>query len=160
MVHGVRNSAMIATDRRVFIFKKGMTAGAAFGSKFTSFDYRNISGVQLHQGMVTGSAVLDVAGAAPVGSSYWGNKNNDPWKAQNAIAITKGGDVQAEVAHLRELVTLWHDRTQPGRVDPAAQRDVGGDLLNQIKQLGELRDSGILSPAEFDAKKADLLARL
>ncbi len=33
-------------------------------------------------------------------------------------------------------------------------------IMEQIKQLGALRDAGILSPAEFDAKKAELLARI
>jgi NADH:ubiquinone oxidoreductase subunit 6 (subunit J) len=30
----------------------------------------------------------------------------------------------------------------------------------QIKELAELRDTGVLTPQEFEAKKADLLARL
>lgn len=33
-------------------------------------------------------------------------------------------------------------------------------IMEQIKQLGALRDAGILSAAEFDAKKAELLARI
>ena len=30
--------------------------------------------------------------------------------------------------------------------------------LEQLKQLGELRDAGILTPEEFEAKKAQILA--
>lgn len=160
MVHGPHSAAMIATDRRVFIFKTGAVAGATFGSKFSSFDYRSISGVQLHTGMMTGSAVLDVAGAAPVGSSYWGNKNNDPWKAQNAIPITKNRQAQTEIARLRELIADWHDRGQGRSEYPPAPSDPGENVISQIKQLGELRDQGLLSPEEFDAKKAELLQRL
>ena len=36
----------------------------------------------------------------------------------------------------------------------------GPDLIDQIKRLGELRDTGILTAAEFESKKAELLARL
>ncbi len=39
----------------------------------------------------------------------------------------------------------------------------GGDsgmIMEQIKQLGSLRDAGVLTPEEFDAKKAELLKRL
>ena len=32
------------------------------------------------------------------------------------------------------------------------------DKLTQLKQLGELRDSGILTDAEFEAQKAKILA--
>ena len=34
------------------------------------------------------------------------------------------------------------------------------DVYDQLKKLGELRDAGVLSPEEFEAKKADLLGRL
>jgi hypothetical protein len=33
-------------------------------------------------------------------------------------------------------------------------------VLDQIKRLAELRDAGVLSEAEFGAKKAELLRRL
>jgi hypothetical protein len=32
------------------------------------------------------------------------------------------------------------------------------DKLGQLKQLGELKDQGILTQAEFDAQKAKILA--
>ncbi len=38
---------------------------------------------------------------------------------------------------------------------PAAS---GGGMLEQLKQLGELRDAGVLTDAEFEAQKARLLA--
>jgi hypothetical protein len=44
---------------------------------------------------------------------------------------------------------------------PAAPAPASGDvLIEQIKKLGELRDAGILTPEEFESKKADLLGRL
>ena len=35
-----------------------------------------------------------------------------------------------------------------------------GDIIDQIRRLGELRDSGLLTPEEFETKKADLLRHL
>jgi len=32
--------------------------------------------------------------------------------------------------------------------------------MDQLKKLGELRDAGVLTPEEFDTKKADLLSRM
>jgi Short C-terminal domain len=49
---------------------------------------------------------------------------------------------EAEVQHLRE-------RIQEQQADP---------LLAKLKQLGELRASGVLSEDEFEAQKARLLA--
>jgi Short C-terminal domain len=34
------------------------------------------------------------------------------------------------------------------------------DSLDQLEKLGKLRDSGVISDEEFEAKKADLLKRL
>ena len=34
------------------------------------------------------------------------------------------------------------------------------DVLEQLRKLGELRTAGVLTDAEFEAKKAELLGRL
>lgn len=157
-----RNAAMIATDSRIFIFKTGVAAGATFGSKFASFDYRNVSGVTLHTGAMTGSAVLDIAGAAPVGSSYWGNKNNDPWKAQNAIPIARPYEpAKTEIGKVRHLIAAWHDgQSRSGAVSGESKSSSSEDIVDQIKRLGDLRDQGVLTAEEFNTKKTELLKRL
>jgi membrane protease subunit (stomatin/prohibitin family) len=45
----------------------------------------------------------------------------------------------------------------PQQAAPAAA-DPMEDKLAQLKQLGELKDQGILTQAEFDAQKAKILA--
>lgn len=35
-----------------------------------------------------------------------------------------------------------------------------GDAIEQIRRLGELREAGLVTPEEFEAKKAELLSRL
>ena len=57
------------------------------------------------------------------------------------------------VAHLERL------RNEPtaGSVASTASVDF---VTNQIKKLAELRDAGLLTNDEFNAKKAELLARL
>lgn len=44
---------------------------------------------------------------------------------------------------------------------PAPQAASGGmdDVLTQLKQLGELKDQGVLTEAEFEAQKQRILAR-
>ncbi len=42
----------------------------------------------------------------------------------------------------------------------AAEAKVQDDVTEQIRKLGELRDEGVLTDEEFEAKKADLLSRL
>ncbi|NUP40418.1 MAG: SHOCT domain-containing protein [Streptomyces sp.] len=40
---------------------------------------------------------------------------------------------------------------------PAAQPSAGSGLLDELKRLGELRDQGVLTDAEFAAAKSRLL---
>jgi len=58
---------------------------------------------------------------------------------------------------------------QPAAEQPAAEQQQAapapepaaaptGDLVSQLTDLGKLRDSGVLTPEEFDAAKAKLLA--
>lgn len=55
----------------------------------------------------------------------------------------------------------WAEKgsTQPGYLEPNQQREasVEDDTVKQLKQLAELRDQGIVTPEEFDAKKKQLL---
>jgi hypothetical protein len=46
---------------------------------------------------------------------------------------------------------------KPAGAAPAAAPPAAADPLDQIRKLAELRDSGVLSDAEFEAKKAELL---
>jgi len=43
---------------------------------------------------------------------------------------------------------------------PPAVRAPSPDVLEQLRKLGELRNAGMLTDAEFDAKKAELLGRI
>ncbi len=44
----------------------------------------------------------------------------------------------------------------PAPAAPAAAAPAGG-MIEQLKQLGELRDSGVLTPAEFEHEKQKIL---
>jgi uncharacterized membrane protein YeaQ/YmgE (transglycosylase-associated protein family) len=44
---------------------------------------------------------------------------------------------------------------------PAAQLPPKrGDAIAELEQLGDLRDRGVITPEEFEAKKAELLSRI
>ena len=49
-------------------------------------------------------------------------------------------------------------QTPPPAPAEAAPADVGDDLVAQLEKLASLKDSGVLTEAEFEAAKAKLLA--
>jgi hypothetical protein len=76
--------------------------------------------------------------------------------------ITTGNSIDFRVSHaeakqIREILnTLMLNPTQPA--PPAADAPV--DVAAQLQQLANLRDQGLLTEAEFEAKRAELIARL
>lgn len=142
IIRGSSSSAIIGTDRRVFVFKKGI-----FNRELATFEYKETSGVILQTGLVLGYAALQGPGLAAVDGA---DKTS---KAPHAISINEKGQAQENVPLLRALIS----ERQAAAAAPAAP---GGDVTDQLRKLGELRDSGILTDAEFDSKKAELLARL
>lgn len=60
IIAGEQKMALVATDRRVFIFKKGATSGHLFSKQLNSWDYLNVSGIQLKSGLTTQVVVVEV----------------------------------------------------------------------------------------------------
>lgn len=141
VVPGNANDALVATDRRVLIFDWGLLS-----KKLTTYDYRNITGVELQTGLAMGTLTVQAAGVPP--------KAKGELHGPNELAVLRNGYDRARegVTALRHLISEHHSA--------AAAPAAAPDIADQLRKLGELRDAGILTPAEFDAKKADLLARM
>ncbi len=157
IIAGPSAQVIIGTDRRVFVFKKGFMAGATLGSELTSFDYRNLNGVQLHTGMMSGAVVLQTPGQTGSRTSVWKQGDDDPYKAPNAIPINRPfDDARAGVAKLRQLIAEHYNAsTSPA---PSPQRPAS--VADEVRQLADLHTSGALSDQEFTALKAALVGRV
>jgi hypothetical protein len=104
------------------------------GYDFDSFPYPSITSVALGKNMMGHHITLTVAG----------NRSQMRW-------IKSGG--------AQELVEVIQERI--GRATAAsAPAPVAVDIPAQIQQLAGLRDQGLLTPEEFEAKKVELLSRL
>jgi Short C-terminal domain len=78
------------------------------------------------------------------GTAYYAGKKVQQGREQDA-------DTQARIEDLE---------AQQGAAAPAAPAGGGGmspDAIEQLKQLGQLKDQGILTQAEFDEQKHKLL---
>jgi len=156
IVPGDHDSALIGTDRRVFVFKKGLVSGAAFGRKLASWDHANVTGVQLETGVASGVALVQAPGVEATDVSAWGRGPSSALKAPHAVVLSARDFELARrgVAELRRLIAEYQG---PSSGHGAAG---GPTVLDQLRQLGELRDAGVVTADEFEAKKAELLARL
>jgi hypothetical protein len=92
------------------------------------------------------SRLLRTAAHAHVASSVVGRsqrRQQQKWAAQDQAAAAAAAPAPAAAA--------------PAAAAPAAGSDMDAKLA-QLAQLGELQKAGILTDAEFEAKKAQILA--
>lgn len=148
--------AVIATDHKVLVVKSGMMAGQTFGGKATSFDYRNIGGVEVRTGLVQGE--MEIINASMPASQR--SRNKDKVKTNespNGVVFPKANAkwFEAFAGKVRERAGASH--APPMALAPTA---VAPSIPEQIKQLGDLHAAGVLTDEEFSAKKAELLARM
>ena len=107
VVRGVHGQRMYGTDRRVFVYKKGFLAGALFGRKVASWDYRNISGINFDRGAFYGVVAIHAPGISPIPVKYQSsNKAEDAFSVRHAIPVAKIWDeLDAAIVALRGLIS-------------------------------------------------------
>lgn len=91
-----------------------------------------------------------------IGSTH--RRQQQRWAAQDAAAQAQAqahaqqAQAQAQMAQPQPVFT---PAPSPAQVTPAVDHD---QMLARLGQLGQLRDAGVLSQAEFEAQKARILA--
>jgi DNA-directed RNA polymerase specialized sigma54-like protein len=105
-------------------------------------------------GLIGGMArTAVVAGTATAVSNRVSRRQAGRWAAQDEQQY------QAEQYQQQQYQQQQYQQPQYAPPPPApAADDSTGDLIEQLDKLGKLRDSGVLTDAEFEAQKAKLLA--
>jgi hypothetical protein len=78
------------------------------------------------------------------------------WDAQQAGIAAAGGDMAAVTAGMQAAYgNVANDAMKAAQANAAAE-----DPAAKLKKLGDMRDSGLITPEEFEAKKAEVLAEM
>lgn len=129
----VRNGIMVATDKRVVFFAKKL-----FGYDMEVFPYSNTSSIEMSKELM-GHRITFFASGNRV-SMKWINKGD----VNKFIDITKSSIGKNENISNTSISSTNSPISIP----------------EQIKQLSELKDSGIITDTEFNQKKSELLSRM
>lgn len=132
--YGAGTGLLVLTDRRLLFLKDGV-----FSKTTEDFPMEKISSVQWSSGIVQGKLTVFASG----NKAEIKNVNKDDGKQ---IADTIRDRLSGKTAH------------RPATEETATPHQP--DLYEQLAKLGQLRDAGVLTPEEFEAKKAELLSRL
>jgi membrane protease subunit (stomatin/prohibitin family) len=79
------------------------------------------------------------------------------------VAVVAGTATAVSNRVSRRQANRWSQEDQAAQdqeqyQEPAPAAEPAADPLEQLKQLGELKASGVLTDAEFEAQKAKILA--
>jgi hypothetical protein len=155
VMQGASHQTLVGLDDRLLIVKPGVMAGASFGAKVTSFNYSDISAIEVNTNWRTGVIEVITSGyQGTKGTKYWSSDaEHDPFKISNCIPIPKKAAQEwtPYLQWLRQKITEAKGEGQPA----AAPKD---DLVSSLERLESLRSAGTLTDAEFEQAKARLLA--
>ncbi len=129
--YGNGTGLIVLTDRRMLFVQDGVMS-----KRSEDFPLEKVSSVQWSSGLMLGTITIFASG----NKTEIKNVNKDDGK---------------------EIVDVLRARVSvPKAEPPTAAGTAHTDIIGQIKQLGELKEAGVLSQEEFEAKKAELLRRL
>lgn len=156
---GKGGAILVATDRRAVIVKAGAAAtGQFFGRKVGSYGYGQISAVNVQAGALDGYVEI-VAGGV--------NLIHNPGRYAQLVSADNicpfARKVEGEFRAVVECIQRHLYGAGSGGAGTsaiAAHIVPSQDIPTQIAALARLRDAGVLNAAEFEAKKAELLARM
>ena len=132
--YGKGTGLVVLTDRRLLFVQDGIMSNTT-----EDFPMDKVSSVQWSSGMVMGSVTIFASG----NKSEIKNVNKDDGKEM--------------VDKIRHRISAPASPAPP----PSTTTDVlQADPMEQLKKLAELRDAGVVTPEEFETKKAELLGRL
>ncbi len=115
-------------------------------------------------GLIGGMArTAVVAGTATAVSNRVSRRQANRWARNDQSAYAEPQYAQPQYAQPQYAQPQYAPPPQqyaaPQYAPPQPAAPAGGpDMLEQLRQLGALRDQGILTDAEFDAQKAKILA--
>lgn len=162
MLKGAFKEGLICTDIRAIIIKGGFMTNQIFGTTTYQMPYANIAGAEVKAHLTTGYFQLNAGGMQETHKSYWSTqRGTDPKQAPNSISLFAGQfpRFQKAAAFILDKIAEAHRPVSMAISDAVAvTKRAPGDVLDALERLGKLKDSGVLTQQEFDAKKAELLA--
>ncbi len=151
---GQFHQSAVATNQRLIILKSGLMAD--YGNKITSFDYQNITSIEVSVTLTVGYFEITAGGmAAP--TLHRTEKSLNRHHLPNVVPFVRSERKQWDLfaGKVREMSSVKASPLENPKVEPS-----GPSIPEMIAQLAQLHEAGILSDQEFAEKKADLLSRL
>jgi hypothetical protein len=152
---GAFQEALICTESRVLIVKRGFMTGHIFGRDVFQLPYVNIAGAQVNRHLLTGYFEVSAGGMQNTPKSYWQTGKSGPEHAPNCISLNRPlfRKFEAAANFIMERVQIASGLGQPARGGTASP-------IELLEKLAALHKNGVLTDAEFAQKKTEILANM
>jgi hypothetical protein len=167
-LEGTQHQTLVALKDRVVIMKPGFMANSTGGCRITTLHYGEMTGVQVNTGHLMGVLQVTSPSYPAVRADYWTSAGkatkagvDSANVAPNCIPIAKRQVRmwEPQLERLRKLILEAKGPVQARASDFMAPT-AGPSVADRLKQLADLRDAGIVTDAEFESKKSQLLQEL
>jgi hypothetical protein len=144
-LEGGTGQGLVITDRRIYIVKWGFWGGSSFGSRCNAFEFKNITGIEIKKALLT--TTFEILTPAHHNTK---TKISSAIESDNIIVFNnvKFNVFQEAVNIGRDLIGQAHNN------NPTTNSSIN---LDDMEKLAELKDKGIITTEEFDAKKKAIL---
>lgn len=146
---------IVLTDRRVILYQPKL-----FGRvDMQDYIWRRISNARLQENIIGSTLTFDVTNGSPIALDYLPKE-----QARELYRFAQAAEEAA--TEERRLRKMEEDRAKAGGVQIMQQIGTtpqpGGpvDPVQRLQQLKQLLDAGLLSQAEYDIKRAELIKQL
>ena len=154
-IKGSFQEALVCTDYRVIILKRGFMTGQLFGNDIFQFPYSGIAGAQVKWHLGSGFFELNSGGMQNTPKSYWSNNKyggTDAKSSPNSVSLNSKEQADA----FRQACSFIMAKINPTAEQQPQQAQTLA-VADEIAKLLELRNCGALTQEEFEAQKARIL---
>lgn len=150
-LQGSFGEVLVITDKSLYILKWGFMAGSILGGRCNAFGFNSITGLEIKKGLLTGTFEVLTPATQNTQKSYWGSGSNDAIKSDNIVTFqqNKFNLFQEAVKIGRELINKSYSKSR--------QNSQEKPDYSELEKLAELKEKGIITQGEFEAKKKKIL---
>ena len=153
-LQGNNGQALVLTSKRLYIVKWGWMAGSTFGGKCIGYEYRNITALEANKHVVTYIIQVLTPATQHQKLSTMGGRDKGTNVTESDFAVSYND---------KKVAPLFQEAVNLGRriISKAHEEKAGSsaqdDDITKLERLAKLKEQGILTEQEFQAKKKQLL---
>lgn len=146
-VKGTYGEAIVLTNKRLYILKWGYLTGSFLGGRCLGFEFKDVAGVELKTGLLTGTLEVLTPATQNAQKSIWATGNKNATTSDNVITFT------------REMFDKFKEATKAIRstINQTNSKDRPESGINDLEKLAQLKNKGIITKQEFEVKKKQIL---